>query len=60
MDYKIAEEIKEPFEQETVKTFKPRRLERLTSNFAQAFLEPEPDLLYDLGEDLSVDFREHL
>jgi hypothetical protein len=36
------------------------RLEKLTSDFAPAFLEPEPDLLYDLGQDLSDDLREHI
>ena len=36
------------------------RLEKLTLGFAPAFQEPEPDLLYDLGQDLSADFREHI
>jgi hypothetical protein len=35
-------------------------LEKLTSGFAPAFLEPEPDLLYDLGQDLSAELREHI
>ena len=36
------------------------RFDKLTSGFAPAFLEPEPDLLYDLGQDLSADLREHI
>ncbi len=45
-----------------VPQFPPRhsRLEKLTSGFAPAFQEPEPDLLYDLGQDLSADLREHI